>query len=206
MRFVKLLREGRGVWGVLHGDVVRTLTEPPFEGVRYDGESLPLSGCRLLAPCEATKIVCIGKNYSDHIQVMKRRAKDVPEEEALDYVLGYTCLNDITARDVQKADGQWARGKNMDGFAPTGPVITDEVDPEHLTITTRLNGQVVQQGRTEQLITGVRALISFITASMTLEPGDVIATGTPAGVGPMQPGDTVDVEVSGIGIVCNSIV
>ena len=89
---------------------------------------------------------------------------------------------------------------------PTGPVITDEVDPEHLTITTRLNGQVVQQGRTEQLITGVRALISFITASMTLEPGDVIATGTPAGVGPMQPGDTVEVEVSGIGILCNSIV
>lgn len=121
-------------------------------------------------------------------------------------MLGYTCLNDITARDVQKADGQWARGKNMDGFAPTGPVITDEVDPEHLTITTRLNGQVVQQGRTEQLITGVRALISFITASMTLEPGDVIATGTPAGVGPMQPGDTVEVEVSGIGILCNSIV
>ena len=137
---------------------------------------------------------------------MKRRAKDVPEEEALDYVLGYTCLNDITARDVQKADGQWARGKNMDGFAPMGPVVTDEVAPEHLTITTRLNGQVVQQGRTEQLITGVRALISFITASMTLEPGDVIATGTPAGVGPMQPGDTVEVEVSGIGILCNSIV
>ena len=138
--------------------------------------------------------------------VMKRRAKDVPEEEALDYVLGYTCLNDITARDVQKADGQWARGKNMDGFAPMGPVVTDEVDPEHLTITTRLNGQVVQQGRTEQLITGVRALISFITSSMTLEPGDVIATGTPAGVGPMQPGDTVEVEVSGIGILCNTIV
>ena len=135
MRFVKLLREGSGVWGVLHGDVVRTLTEPPFEGVRYDGESLPLSGCRLLAPCEATKIVCIGKNYSDHIHemksmldashtpdrptlflkapnalnahlgkvhapdfvgrldyegelavVMKRRAKDVPEEEALEEI------------------------------------------------------------------------------------------------------------------------
>ena len=138
--------------------------------------------------------------------IRQMRAKDVPEEEALDYVLGYTCLNDITARDVQKADGQWARGKNMDGFAPMGPVVTDEVDPEHLTITTRLNGQVVQQGRTEQLITGVRALISFITASMTLEPGDVIATGTPAGVGPMQPGDTVEVEVSGIGILCNTIV
>ena len=102
--------------------------------------------------------------------VMKRRAKDVPEEEALDYVLGYTCLNDITARDVQKADGQWARGKIWTAL-PHGPVVTDEVDPEHLTITTRLNGQVVQQGRTEQLITGVRALISFITASMTWSRG-----------------------------------
>ena len=253
MRFVKLLREGRGVWGVLHGDVVRTLTEPPFEGVRYDGESLPLSGCRPCSPARP-KIVCIGKNYSDHIHemksmldashtpdrptlflkapnalnahlgkvhapdfvgrldyegelavVMKRRAKDVPEEEALDYVLGYTCLNDITARDVQKADGQWARGKNMDGFAPMGPVVTDEVDPEHLTITTRLNGQVAagEDRAAHHWCTGAHL---FHHCSMTLEPGDVIATGTPAGVGPMQPGDTVEVEVSGIGILCNSIV
>ena len=97
--------------------------------------------------------------------VMKRRAKDVPEEEALDYVLGYTCLNDITARDVQKADGQGPRGKNMDGdFCTHGGPSSPTVDPEHSgLITTRLNGQVVQQGRTEQLITGVRALISFIT-------------------------------------------
>ena len=85
MRFVKLLREGRGVWGVLHGDVVRTLTEPPFEGVRYDGESLPLSGCRLLAPCEATKIVCIGKNYFDHIHEMKSMldASNTPDRPTL---------------------------------------------------------------------------------------------------------------------------
>ena len=85
MRFVKLLREGRGVWGVLHGDVVHTLTEPPFEGVRYDGESLPLSGCRLLAPCEATKIVCIGKNYFDHIHEMKSMldASNTPDRPTL---------------------------------------------------------------------------------------------------------------------------
>lgn len=255
MRYVKILRDGKGIWGVLHGDMVRTLAEPPFGGLRYDGESLPLSACRLLAPCEATKIVCVGKNYYDHIEemksmldashnpdrptlflkapnainrhlgeihapgfvgrldyegelavVMKRRAKDVPAEAALDYVLGYTCLNDVTARDIQKADGQWARGKNMDGFAPVGPVVTDEVEPGVLAIRTLLNGEVVQQSNTSLLITGVREIIAFITASMTLEPGDVIATGTPAGVGPMAPGDTVEVEIEGIGVLRNTVV
>ena len=255
MRYVKLLRNDREVWGVLQENEVRTLTKPPFEELCYDGESLPLSACKLVAPCESTKIVCIGKNYYDHIQemrsmldashnperptlflkapnalnvpegqvhapsfvgrldyegelgvVMKRRAKDVSEEDALDYVLGYTCLNDVTARDIQKGDGQWARGKNMDGFAPMGPVVTDEVDPAHLEITTRLNGAVVQHSNTELLITSVRKAIAFITASMTLEPGDVIATGTPAGVGPMVPGDVVEVEIGGIGILRNHIV
>ncbi|WP_130868324.1 fumarylacetoacetate hydrolase family protein [Intestinimonas massiliensis (ex Afouda et al. 2020)] len=255
MRYVKLLRNDREVWGVLQENEVRTLTKPPFEELCYDGESLPLSACKLVAPCEATKIVCIGKNYYDHIQemrsmldashnperptlflkapnalnvpegqvhapsfvgrldyegelgvVMKRRAKDVSEEDALDYVLGYTCLNDVTARDIQKGDGQWARGKNMDGFAPMGPLVTDEVDPAHLEITTRLNGAVVQHSNTELLITSVRKTIAFITASMTLEPGDVIATGTPAGVGPMVPGDVVEVEIGGIGILRNHIV
>ncbi len=255
MKYVKLRKDGRPVWGVLQGQEVRTLTKPPFEELCYDGESLPLAECDLLAPCEATKIVCIGKNYYDHIQemrsmvdashnperptlflkapnalnvpegtvhapgfvgrldyegelavVMKRRAKDVPEEEALDYVLGYTCLNDVTARDVQKSDGQWARGKNMDGFAPMGPVLTDEVEPDHLELTTRLNGAVVQHSNTELLITGVGKIIAFITASMTLEPGDVIATGTPAGVGPMVPGDVVEVEIGGIGVLRNHII
>ena len=137
---------------------------------------------------------------------MKRRAKDVPAEAALDYVLGYTCLNDVTARDIQKADGQWARGKNMDGFAPVGPVVTDEVEPGGLAIRTLLNGEVVQQSNTSLLITGVREIIAFIPASMTLEPGDVIATGTPAGVGPMAPGDTVEVEIEGIGVLRNTVV
>ena len=137
---------------------------------------------------------------------MKRRAKDVPAEKAMDYILGFTCLNDVTARDVQKADGQWARGKNMDGFAPLGPVVTDEVDPGRLDICTRLNGEVVQQSNTQLLITSVPEIIAFITASMTLEPGDVIATGTPAGVGPMKPGDTVEVEIQGIGVLRSRVV
>ena len=250
MRYVKLLRDGKGVWGVLHGDMVRTLTRPPFEGICYDGESLPLEACRLLAPCEATKIVCVGKNYYDHAMemgegvpeqpilflkapntlnhpegtvhapafvgrldyegelafVIRRRAKDVKAEDFADYILGYTCLNDVTARDVQKGDGQWTRGKSMDGFAPLGPVVTDEVDPDALAIETRLNGVVVQQGNTSQFMTAVPQLLEFITASMTLEPGDVVTTGTPAGIGPMVPGDTVEVTVQGIGTLRSRIV
>ena len=250
MRYVKLLRDGKGVWGVLQGDLVRTLTKPPFEEICYDGESLPLEACRLLAPCEATKIVCVGKNYYDHAVemgegvpeqpilflkapntlnhpegavhaptfvgrldyegelafVIRRRAKDVKAENFADYILGYTCLNDVTARDVQKGDGQWTRGKSMDGFAPIGPVVTDKVDPAALAIETRLNGTVVQQGNTSQFMTAVPQLLEFITASMTLEPGDVVTTGTPAGIGPMAPGDTVEVTVQGIGTLRNHII
>ena len=138
--------------------------------------------------------------------VIRRRAKDVKAENFADYVLGYTCLNDVTARDVQKGDGQWTRGKSMDGFAPLGPVVTDEVDPAALAIETRLNGTVVQQGNTSQFMTAVPQLLEFITASMTLEPGDVVTTGTPAGVGPMAPGDTVEVTVQGIGTLRNHII
>ena len=250
MKYVKLLLDGRGVWGVLQGDVVRTLTKPPFEEICYDGGSLPLEACRLLAPCEATKIVCVGKNYYDHAVemgeevpqqpilflkapntlnrpegtihapafvgrldyegelalVIRRRAKDVKAEDFADYILGYTCLNDVTARDVQKGDGQWTRGKSMDGFAPLGPVVTDEVDPAALDIETRLNGAVVQRGNTSQFMTAVPQLLEFITASMTLEPGDVVTTGTPAGVGPMVSGDTVEVTVQGIGTLRSHII
>lgn len=249
MRYVKLLRRGEAIWGVLHDDVVRTLAAPPFEELRYDGESLSLSDCRLLAPCQASKIVCVGKNYYDHAVemgggvperpilfikapntindpegsihapafvgrldyegelafVIKRRAKDVKAEDFADYILGYTCLNDVTARDVQQADGQWSRGKSMDGFAPLGPVVTDEVEPSGLKVETRLNGAVVQSGSTAQLMTGVPELLAFITAAMTLEPGDVVTTGTPAGVGPMVPGDVVEVEISGVGCLRNYI-
>ena len=250
MKYVKVLRKGTPVWGVLEGERVRTLRTPPFEGLNYDGESLSLADCTLLAPCEATKIVCVGKNYYDHAVemgegvpdkpilflkapntlnhpegtihaptfverldyegelafVIRRRAKDVKEESFADYILGYTCLNDVTARDVQKGDGQWTRGKSMDGFAPIGPVVTDEVDPAGLEIETRLNGEVVQQGNTGQFMTAVPQLLAFITASMTLEPGDVVTTGTPAGIGPMVPGDIVEVTIQGIGTLRNHIV
>ncbi len=138
--------------------------------------------------------------------VIGRRAKAVSAEDAKAYILGYTCFNDVTARLVQKADGQWTRGKGMDGFGPCGPWITDEVEPEDLAITTRLNGQVVQQSRTSLFMHSVPALIEFITASMTLEPGDLISTGTPAGIGPMKDGDRVEVEIQGIGTLASPVV
>ena len=137
--------------------------------------------------------------------VIRRRASKIRAEDYAQYVLGYTCLNDVTARDVQKHDGQWTRGKSMDGFCPVGPWVVDGVDPDRLEVTTRLNGSVVQQGNTRDFITTVPKLLEFITASMTLEPGDVVATGTPAGIGPMQSGDVVEVDISHIGVLRNTV-
>ncbi len=138
--------------------------------------------------------------------VISKKAKDVKAEDFADYVLGYTCLNDVTARDIQKSDGQWSRGKAMDGFAPIGPFLTDEVDPDNLPIETRLNGKVVQSSNTSAFMTKTADLFAFITASMTLEPGDVVTTGTPAGIGPMVAGDVVEVEITGIGVLTNQVI
>ena len=135
-----------------------------------------------------------------------KRARHVKADQARDYILGYTCLNDVTARDIQKQDGQWTRAKSFDTFAPIGPVVTDEVDPGRLAIRTRLNGKIKQESSTANLIWPVGELIEFITACMTLEPGDIVTTGTPSGVGPMQPGDDVEVSVEGIGVLKNTVI
>ena len=129
-----------------------------------------------------------------------------PAEDPLDYIRGYTIVNDVTARDIQKSDGQWTRGKGWDTFCPTGPIVSDEIDPldgDPVIVTTRLNGQVKQHGSTADLIFPIDFLLRYISASITLEPGDLIPTGTPSGVGPVQPGDTVEVEVTGLGILSN---
>jgi len=138
--------------------------------------------------------------------VIGRRAKHVPEEQARRYILGYTCANDVTARDLQRKDGQWTRAKGFDTFCPLGPWIVTDLDPGALAIQTRLNGQVRQNGNTSDLIFKTDYLVSFISQVMTLEPGDVILTGTPAGVGPMLPGDEVEVEIEGIGVLKNRVV
>lgn len=139
--------------------------------------------------------------------IMKKKAWKVPKKEAAGYILGYTCLNDVTARDWQRSDGQWTRGKSYDTFCPIGPVIAmDLKDPNALRLETRLNGETRQRASTADLIFKVEELISFISHHMTLLPGDVIATGTPDGVGPMQVGDTVEVEIEGIGVLRNRVV
>jgi 2-keto-4-pentenoate hydratase/2-oxohepta-3-ene-1,7-dioic acid hydratase in catechol pathway len=139
--------------------------------------------------------------------IIKKRIRMIRPEEALDHILGYTCLNDVTARDWQATDGQWTRGKSYDTFCPIGPVITLDIkNPNALKIETRLNGQVKQSASTADLLFKVEDLVSYISHHMTLLPGDIIATGTPEGVGPMKIGDIVEVEIEEIGVLCNSVI
>jgi 2-keto-4-pentenoate hydratase/2-oxohepta-3-ene-1,7-dioic acid hydratase in catechol pathway len=145
--------------------------------------------------------------------VIGKTARNVSEEEALDYVFGYTCGNDVSARDCQlRLDSQWARGKSFDTFCPLGPWIETDLDPDDAAIGSRLNGQVMQQSSTADMIFNCRHLVSFLSRVMTLRPGTVIMTGTPEGVGfarkpPvfLRPGDTIEVEVAGIGVLSNTV-
>lgn len=137
--------------------------------------------------------------------VVGRRVKNVPEAEALDAVFGYTCINDVTARDLQKKDVQFTRSKSFDTFAPVGPWIETDVKPAGLALETRVNGKVRQTASTDMMIWSVPALVSFISRIMTLLPGDIIATGTPVGVGPLAAGDTVSVTIEKIGTLSNTV-
>jgi 2-keto-4-pentenoate hydratase/2-oxohepta-3-ene-1,7-dioic acid hydratase in catechol pathway len=137
--------------------------------------------------------------------VIGKTARNVPQGEARRYVLGYTCANDVTARDLQRRDVQFTRGKGFDTFAPLGPWIVTGLDPSDLALEVRVNGEVRQKSRTSQLIFNCDFLVSFISQVMTLLPGDVISTGTPAGVSPMKVGDVVEVEIERIGCLKNAI-
>ena len=137
--------------------------------------------------------------------VIGREARHVSEGNWRDYVAGYTCANDVTARDLQKKDVQFTRGKGFDTFCPIGPWIETDLDPSSLRIVTRVNGETRQDGNTSQMIFSCGVIIAFITSVMTLLPGDVILTGTPAGVGPLDGGDTVEVEIEGIGTLRNVV-
>ncbi len=138
--------------------------------------------------------------------VIKKPARRVEAKEAMDYILGYTCFNDVTARDLQERDKQWTRAKGFDTFAAIGPWIETELDPGNLVVETCLNGELKQRGNTRDLIYPVPELVSFISDVMTLLPGDIVATGTPSGVGPMCPGDTIEVSIESIGTLRNSVV
>ena len=166
----------------------------------------------LLSPAQAIAIPELSKrvDFEGEIAVVigERCSRIRSDEDPRDYIRGYTVANDVTARDLQKKDGQWARAKGFDTFCPAGPIVTDEIDPltgPGLDVTTTLNGIVKQHGNTRDLIFPVPDLLRYITAAMTLLPGDVIPTGTPAGVAPMQAGDVVEVTVEGIGTLRNPV-
>ena len=138
--------------------------------------------------------------------VIGRICRDVPSERVADVIYGYTVSNDVTARDLQQSDDQWARAKGFDSFCPLGPWIETDLDPTDVTVRTELNGELKQDGKTGLMIFDVPTVISYITSFMTLLPGDVVLTGTPAGVGPMVVGDDVSVTVEGIGTLTNKVV
>jgi 2-keto-4-pentenoate hydratase/2-oxohepta-3-ene-1,7-dioic acid hydratase in catechol pathway len=235
--------------------VMAELAGHPFgatpDDIALTGTRYALSEVRLLAPILPSKVVCIGKNYADHVEemggdqppeepviflkpstavcgpgdpirrpvaisertdyegelavVIGRVCSDVPVSRVPEVIFGYTCANDVTARDLQAKDGQWTRAKGFDTFCPLGPWIETDLDPADLALTTRLNDEVKQQSRTSMLLHNVAAIVAFVSQVMTLLPGDVVLTGTPAGIGPMDKGDEVTVTIEGIGTLSNPV-
>jgi 2-keto-4-pentenoate hydratase/2-oxohepta-3-ene-1,7-dioic acid hydratase in catechol pathway len=166
----------------------------------------------LLAPGGTVRMPALSKRIDFEGElaiVIGRRCRNLAaHEDPRVYIRGYVLVNDVTARDIQKSDGQWTRGKGFDTFCPTGPIVSDEIDPcggEPVTVTTRLNGELRQSGSTADFIFPIAELLRYISAFATLEPGDLIPTGTPAGVGPMQAGDVVEVAIAGLGELRNTL-
>ncbi len=167
----------------------------PQTSVIWNGQKIKYPKMSKRVDYEAELAVVIGK-----------KCKNVSIGDAKKYILGYTCLNDVTARDLQKKDGQWTRAKSFDTFCPIGPRIVSGINPGNLKIELLLNGEAKQASNTKHLIFKVEKLVSFISKVLTLERYDVIATGTPVGVGPMKPGDRVEVKIEGIGSLTNFVV
>ncbi|MCU1592702.1 MAG: Ureidoglycolate lyase [Frankiales bacterium] len=257
MRIARYAVNGEVSFGVIEGPgsdpadlVVNAVAGHPFAPLVFTGVQHPLTAVRLLAPVLPSKVVCIGKNYADHIAemgqptpedpvvflkpstsvigpgdpivlprnstrvdheaelgiVIGRLCREVPRERAHDVILGYTCGNDVTARDHQKHDGQWTRGKSHDSFCPIGPWVETELPAQDVAVQCAVDGEVRQDERTSSLIHDIPAIIEWVTAFMTLLPGDVILTGTPAGVGPLVAGNAVTVLIEGIGPLTNPVV
>jgi 2-keto-4-pentenoate hydratase/2-oxohepta-3-ene-1,7-dioic acid hydratase in catechol pathway len=227
---------------VLHGDPMHQLAEPT-------GQHLQLSEVQLLPPSQPSKVVCVGKNYGDHIAemglassaeptlflkppsalvgagqavvlpwqskqvdlevelalVIGHVAKNVSEDDALGVVWGYTIANDVTARDLQFTDDQWARSKSFDTFCPVGPWVETEWTPDNQRIFSEVDGEIRQDDHLGSMIFGVRCIISFISHNMTLLPGDIVLTGTPSGISPIQSGQSVSCGIEGIGVLTNPV-
>jgi 2-keto-4-pentenoate hydratase/2-oxohepta-3-ene-1,7-dioic acid hydratase in catechol pathway len=247
------LPDGAICYGLVAGDQFQPVSGSPFAQSPRDlapaGQALALDAVRLLAPCQPSKVICIGRNYVEHaaehgvdvpaeplvflkppsavvgpgdsvllpslsrqveheaelVVVIGRQARGLTPDNALDAVLGYTCGNDVTARDLQRRDGQWSRAKGFDTFCPLGPWIETDLDWRNQQVQCLVNGEVRQEGRTRDMVFGVPELLAYVSAVMTLEPGDVLMTGTPSGVGPLAAGDRVTVAVSGIGVLENDV-
>jgi 2-keto-4-pentenoate hydratase/2-oxohepta-3-ene-1,7-dioic acid hydratase in catechol pathway len=235
-------------------DLAFRLTHGRATALGLGFEPLPLSTASLLPPVTPSKIVCVGRNYRDHVKelgnevpsepllffkppssllapggivrmpaasarvdfegelaiVIGRRTRNLqPDANWRDVIRGYTLANDVTARDLQNKDGhetQWSRAKGFDTFCPVGPVVSDELDSEAgLTLETRVNGELRQRGSTLDFIFSIPALLAYITSILTLEPGDLVLTGTPSGVGPLKAGDCVEISIPGLGVLANTV-
>jgi len=180
----------------------RANLKEPFLFLKPTSSVIPDQGEIILPSSDLTKQV---EMEGEVALIIGKRGKNIKEEEALEYVFGCTIFNDVTARDLTRADPQFTRGKGFDTFGPLGPCIVKGVDPTNLKIVTTLNGKVVQEGNTNQMSLSIPFLISWISKVMTLEPGDVLATGSPSGSCPMKSGDIVVVEVQQIGKLCNYV-
>lgn len=163
--------------------------------------ALLLDGGDIVLPPESSRV-----DYEGELGlVIGKTIKRWPEQKWMEALAGVCCANDVTARDLQKKDGQWARAKSFDTFCPVGPAIVADLDPSDLAIETRVNGAVKQSSRTAQMVFSPARLVAYVSKMMTLYPGDLILTGTPAGIGPLAPGDLVEIEIEGIGILANRV-
>ncbi len=256
MRFCRFLPTTKSLsnaaarYGILKGETLSEIDGPPWRMWTTGSSTWPLNGCRLLAPVDPSKIVCVGRNYAAHAAELGNEVPKEPliflkppssiigpdepivltrysnriehegelgivigkkcshlgdDDDPLSYVLGYTCVNDVTARDLQKTDVQFTRAKGFDTFCPVGPLIETQLDSRNLLVETYVNGERRQSGSTSFMVFPVPFLVRWISRMMTLFPGDLIATGTPAGVGPLVAGDSVEVSVAGVGVLHNPV-
>ena len=158
-------------------------------------------GEQILLPPQSQQV----EHEAELAVVISREGRWISLENAKNYVLGYTIGNDVTARDLQRRDGQWTRGKGFDTFCPVGPWIETDVNPSDLLITCRVNGEIRQMSSTREMVFSIPQLLVYISSVMTLKPGDILLTGTPAGVGKLEEGDSIEIEIEGIGILENSV-
>jgi 2-keto-4-pentenoate hydratase/2-oxohepta-3-ene-1,7-dioic acid hydratase in catechol pathway len=257
VRIVRFASPSGMSFGVLDGDgQVAQIEGHPFGTISFTGQRHAAADVRLLSPILPSKVVCVGKNYAEHVKEMDtgdaperpllflkpstsvigpgdairipagstnvhhevelavvigaRGARNLSPEQVPASVFGYTIANDVTERDMQKSDGQWTRAKGFDSFCPLGPWIETDLgglgkDPADLGITCTVDGEQRQAGRTSQLLFDVPTLVSYISQVMTLLPGDVVLTGTPAGVGPIRPGQRVECAIEGLGSLVNAV-